>query len=111
YCLHEAALEAAGGPEALAEHFKSVRRALGAKTRDTILVTSMEDSTLRNVEVPPMELAQLREMFKLNARHFFQQDMPGFVFDCFTPLTNGAHDPAKNGKLANVLVGTVKGEF
>lgn len=116
YCLQKAPSEATaaqGDIELLAAHLQSVRRALGAKTRDTVLVISMEDSMLRNVEVGPMEKAELRQMLTLNSRHFFQQDMPGFVFDCFLPALNG-HDNGphpKAGKQTSVLVGTAKREL
>src|SRR5713101_617363 len=79
YCFREAPSQAPGRAEGLIEHLKRLRQSLGAKTRDTILVTGMEDSTLRNLELAPMESSELRQMLKLNSRHFFQQDMPGFV--------------------------------
>src|SRR5512138_2071639 len=55
YCSQKAPLpEENGSHKSFAEHFKSLRQTLGAKTRETVVVIGMEDSTLRNVEAPSM---------------------------------------------------------
>jgi Tfp pilus assembly PilM family ATPase len=105
YCSQKAPPPEEGGSSSFAEHFKSLRQALGTKTRETVLVIGMEDSTLRNVEAPLMNQAEMRHALRLNAKQFLKEDMPDSVFDCFTP--SGAQ-AAKSGKPANVLVGIGK---
>jgi Tfp pilus assembly PilM family ATPase len=110
YCSQKAPPPEEDGSSKFAEHFKSLRQTLGAKTRETVVVIGMEDSTLRNVEAPLMNQTEMRHALRLNAKQFLKEDMPDSVFDCFTP---GAKDgsgaqAARSGKPANVLVGIGK---
>jgi Tfp pilus assembly PilM family ATPase len=111
YCSQKApAPDEDGSKKSFAEHFKGLRQSLGAKTRETVVVIGMEDSTLRNVEAPLMDQAEMRQALRLNAKQFLKEDMPDSVFDCFTPSVQGGNGaPAvKSGKPANVLVGIGK---
>lgn len=111
YCSQKAPPpEEDGSNKSFAEHFKSLRQTLGAKTRETVVVIGMEDSTLRNVEAPLMNQAEMRQALRLNAKQFLKEDMPDSVFDCFTPSVKGGSgaQAAKSGKPANVLVGIGK---
>jgi len=108
YCSQKAPpSDEVGSYKSFAEHFKSLRQTLGAKTRETVVVIGMEASTLRNVEAPLMDQGEMRQALRLNAKQFFKEDMPDSVFDCFTPgLKGGNGAPSiKSGKPANVLVG------
>ena len=114
YCSQKAPpSEEDGSHKSLAEHFKSLRQTLGAKTRETVVVIGMEDSMLRNVETPLMDLVEMRQALRLNAKQFLKEDMPDSVFDCFTPALKGGKDAAavKSGKPSNVLVGIGKQGF
>ena len=96
--------------KSLAEHFKSLRLALGAKVRETVVVIGMEDSMLRNIEAPSMDQGEMRHALQLNAKQFLKEDMPDSVFDCFTPTAKGGKGAlsVKAGKPSNVLVGIGK---
>jgi len=110
YCSQNAPPEEGECHKALAEHFKSLRLALGSKTRETVIVIGMEDSMLRNVESPLMDRVEMRHALRLNAKQFFKEDIPDSVFDCFhPPLKSGdGAAPVKTGKSSNVLVGITK---
>jgi Tfp pilus assembly PilM family ATPase len=87
-----------GGCKALAEHFKSLRQALGAKTRETVVVIGMEDSALRNVESPLTDRVEMRHALRFNAKQFFKEDVPDSVFDCFIPKGKEERGEKAEGK-------------
>ena len=99
-----------GTHKGLAEHFKNLRKSLGAKTRETIVVIGMEDASLRIVESPLMNRVEMRQTLRLNTKHFFKEGMPESVFDCFDPRLKAgtAATSAKAAKPSNVLVGIAK---
>lgn len=70
--------------EALAEHLKAVCRAMGgSRSRQVTLAIGVNETLFRQVEAPLMPVADLRQMLKLNAKVYLQQDLPNYVFDCF----------------------------
>jgi Tfp pilus assembly PilM family ATPase len=110
YCLQKAPFEEQGrSRELLAEHLKSVHQALKTKTRDLVLVISMDESMLRHVESPLLERDEMRHALTLNSRQFFREDMPDCVFDCFTPpLKKGEANAAVRAGKHPFLVGIAK---
>lgn len=71
----------AAGP--LADHLKAIMKALGAKTKLITFVLGVNDSIVRHAEVPQIPLADLRLMIKSSPKTYLQQELPGYVFDCF----------------------------
>ena len=75
--------ETALTPDLLAEHLKNVNRALGnSRTKQVTLSIGVNDSLFRQVEVPLMPVADIRQMLKFNSKIYLQQDLPDYVFDC-----------------------------
>src|ERR1051326_2600937 len=73
YCLQEApGEEKLPCCEALAAHLLRVHQALGAPTKDIVLVAGMEEAMLRTVESPWPGRSEARQLLRLNAKHFFQ---------------------------------------
>ena len=72
-------------PELLSEHLKNVFKALDAPTNEVILVLGMEDVLLRTVDLPFYEPSRSRQLVKLNAKKYVQQDLLEFETDCFLP--------------------------
>ena len=95
--------------EQLAADLRNARRALRAGCRKTVLVVGIDDAVLRNVEMPRSERGEMRQMLKLNPQHFFKQEMPDTVFDCFVPPDKGKADeaPGTPTQAPQVLVGAV----
>jgi type IV pilus assembly protein PilM len=83
--------------ELLTEHLKAVTQALGAKTRCVTLTVGVSDALVRHADMPRMPVHDLRQVLKLNAKTYLQQDLPGYVFDCHI---GAARPPAKPAETA-----------
>ena len=98
----------------LAEHFKSVMEALGAKTKQVILIAGVDDSLLRHAELPFAPVEDMRQMLKFNSKNYLQQDLPDYVFDCYILPPRAGIKPAdviKPNQKCRVLVGGAKRQF
>jgi type IV pilus assembly protein PilM len=83
--------------DVLAEHLKSVSRALGDGTKSVVVSLGVAESIVRRAEMPPMPLDDMRQLLKFNTKNYLQQDLPDHVFDCsiiVSRSTEGA-EPAK----------------
>ncbi len=115
YVIQDAPIyDKAPTPEHLGEHLRAITHALDAKTKRVTLVIGMADSILRNVELPPLPVSEMRQMLKFNTKTHLQQDLPNHAFDCFILAPTFA--PAKPGaaKVAQkykVWVGGAKNQF
>jgi len=67
----------------LSEHLKAVCQTLDARTKLATLVISVNDSIVRHTEMPMMPLEDMRQVLKMNSKNYLQQDLPGYVYDCF----------------------------
>jgi type IV pilus assembly protein PilM len=99
---------------ALSSHLKQVMEALGAKTRQVILVAGVNDCLLRHAELPLAPIADMRAMLKFNSKNYLQQDFSDYVLDCCIMPPRPGSKPAEafkpNGK-CRVLVGGAKRQF
>lgn len=83
----------------LGEHLKAVAEALNARTKATTLVLGVNDSVVRHAELPLMPVDDMRQVLKMNSKNYLQQDLPGYVFDCFiAPLKLAPTAPNAEGK-------------
>src|ERR1043165_7715012 len=83
YCLLDAPIfEKSLSVELLTEHLKNVVQTLDAKTKLVTLAIGVGDSVVRTTEMPMIPISDMRQILKLNAKTYMQQDMPGYVFDC-----------------------------
>jgi type IV pilus assembly protein PilM len=69
--------------ELLAEHLKAVVQALATKAKHVVLTVGVSDALMRHAEMPRMQIGDLRQVLKLNAKTYLQEDLPGYVFDCY----------------------------
>jgi len=100
--------------ELVAEHLKNVIEALGAKTRQVVLVVGVSDCLLRHAELPLVLVEDMRLMLKFNSKNYLQQDLPDHVFDCYIlPPRLGAKpaEALKANQKCRVLVGGMKKQF
>ncbi len=89
--------------ELLAEHLKAVCKALETKTRTAAVAIGVQDSIVRQAELPVMPVPDMRQMLKMSAKMYLQQELPGYVYDCF-PLTNpGAQKKPEKPKATSNL--------
>ena len=68
--------------ELLADHLRSVAQALGSGTKLVTLAVGLDDSVVRQVELPQIPVDEMRMVLKNNSKSYLQQDMPNHVFDC-----------------------------
>jgi type IV pilus assembly protein PilM len=77
--------------ELLTEHLRAVTQALGSQTKAVTLAIGLDDTVVRQVELPQIPVDEMRLVLKNNTKGYLQQDMPNHVFDChiFPPKTSG----------------------
>src|SRR3974377_1157050 len=83
-------------PDFRAEHPKAASQALQPANKYVSLTAGVNDALLRHADIPRMPVNDMRQVLKLNAKNYLQQDLPGYVFDChISPLPREAKT---NGK-------------
>ncbi|HAV63782.1 MAG TPA: hypothetical protein DCY13_15630 [Verrucomicrobiales bacterium] len=85
--------------ELLAEHLKQVHQMLGSPTRNIVLAVGVQDSVLRNAELPMIPVPDLRTMLKFGSKNYLQEDLPGYVFDCQPLSFEAPPAPPEDGKV------------
>ena len=84
YALLDAPIsERTPSAELLMDHLKATCQLLGAKTKLVTLTVGAHDAVLRPVEMPRIPVDDMRLVLKNNSRNYMQQDMSGYVFDCY----------------------------
>lgn len=89
-------------PELLADHLRAVADAMGNSTKFVTLALGLNDCLVRQVELPPIPIDEMRQILKVNHKGYLQQDLPNHVFDCFImpPRPAAAGKPAETPKPA-----------
>lgn len=85
--------------ELLAEHLKLVVQTLESRARLVTLAVGVSDSLVRHAEMPQMPVGDMRQILKNNSKIYLQQDLPGYVFDCFILATRAPAKPTDKAKL------------
>jgi type IV pilus assembly protein PilM len=81
-------------PDLLSEHLKAVIQVLRPTTKYVALTVGVNDSQVRHADLPHMSLADMRQVLKLNAKAYLQQDLPGHIFDCHVGARKEPSKPA-----------------
>lgn len=66
----------------LGEHLKAIMAALEPKTKQITMAVGVQDSILRNAELPQVPIPDMRLMLKYNTKNYLQQELTDYVFDC-----------------------------
>lgn len=106
-------------PDLLSEHLKVVMQALSARTKQIILSLGVNDSIVRQAEMPFLPPSDLRLMVKSSPKMFLQQDFPGYVFDCYIlppkqlekPAEAEKRGPATISGKVKVMIGGAKSQL
>lgn len=69
--------------ELLAEHLKAVVKALETNAKYLTLSVGLDDSVVRQIELPQIPIDEMRLVLKNNTKTYLQQELPGYVFDCY----------------------------
>jgi len=88
----------------LAEHLRAVAEALGNRTKFITLAVGLDDTVVRQVELPQIPVSEMRLVLKNNAKAYLQQDLPDHVYDChiFPPKAQPNGKPADPAKASGV---------
>ncbi len=70
--------------ETLAAHLKTVWQALNTRNRHVVLVMGASNAFLWHAELPAVSASDLRHMVKLSPKTYLQQDLPDYLFDCYS---------------------------
>src|SRR5204862_291680 len=84
----------------LAEHLKIITQTLAAiKVKQTTLAVGVNESVVRLTEMPQMPVGDMRQILRNNSKNYLQQDLVGYVFDCFIfpPLPSTADKGKSTG--------------
>ena len=89
--------------ELLAEHLRAVTQTLGSQTKLVTLAIGLDETVVRQVELPQIPVDEMRMVLKNNTKGYLQQDMPNHVFDChiFPPKAPG-NKPAEALKAGTI---------
>ncbi len=94
--------------EVLTEHFKEIAKALGGRTKVVTIALGVNETVLKQSEIPLMPPADARLMLKHNAKTYLQQELPDHVFDChYLPPKGEAPKPGANQK-HRALIGAAR---
>ncbi len=66
----------------LAEHIKSIVETLDTKTKQVAVAVGVNDSTVRQAELPQIPVQDMRMILRNNPKAYLQQDLPNYIFDC-----------------------------
>ena len=84
--------------ELLSGHLKAVCQLMDAKTKLLTLAIGVNESFVRHADMPPIPVADMRQVLKNNARIYLQQDLSGHIFDCYVTPPKAAPKPAEKFK-------------
>ena len=82
----------------LTEHLKAIGQALEAKTRLATLAVGVNESFVRQVEMPRLSVEDTRQVLKISSKNYLQQDLPNHVFDCWLVPSRRLPNPADAAK-------------
>src|SRR5262245_42394432 len=90
----------------LKEHLMALSQNFETKIKQVALTVGVNDAVVRHVEMPTMPPDDMRAVLKHNSRVYLQQDLTGYVFDCFLPSSarKGKGDAPKGGQKQTVLI-------
>jgi type IV pilus assembly protein PilM len=99
YAIQDAPIyEKSLSPDLLSEHLKSIVGALDTRLRLIVLSVGVNDSILRNAELPQIPVSEMRAMLKFNTKNYLQQDLPNHVFDCYIVPPRAGLKPSETGR-------------
>ena len=98
YALLDAPFQKSITPDTLAEHLGQIMAALESKTKHVSLAIGANESLLRHTEMPQMPVSDMRQILKVSAKSYLQQDLPNHVFDCQIVLPRKEREANKETK-------------
>lgn len=101
--------------ELLAAHLREIVQKLDAQPKWVSLAVGLDDSLVKQIELPQIPVDDMRMVLKNNPKSYLQQDLPGYTFDChiFIPKLSAKAEVPKAAAVPKlkVLVGGAKQEL
>lgn len=98
--------------ELLAEHLREVVQKMDVRPKWISLAVGLDDAMVKQIELPPIPVDDMRLVLKNNPKVYLQQDLPNHTFDChiFPLRAPTKPEPAKTPSALKlkVLVGGAK---
>jgi type IV pilus assembly protein PilM len=69
--------------EQMADHLAAVVTVLGGTTKFVTAALGLNDTLVRQIELPQMPVEQMRQVLKVNHKNYLQQDLPNCAFDLY----------------------------
>jgi type IV pilus assembly protein PilM len=79
--------------ELLAEHLRAIADALGNTTKNVTVAVGLDDTVVRQIEMPQIPLDEMRQILKVNHKNYLQQDLPNHAFDCYIMPPRASNQP------------------
>ena len=87
----------------LSDHLRSVAEALGNPTKFITLAIGLDDTMVRQVELPQIPVSDMRMVLRNNSKAYMQQDLPNYAFDCYIfPPRQENSKPAEMSKVTGI---------
>jgi type IV pilus assembly protein PilM len=86
----------------LAEHLRALLEALEARTRLVSLALGVQDAVVRYAELPQMPLPDMRQVLKTSSKIYLQQELNGYVFDCWPVNGKAEQGPSEKSRTAGL---------
>ncbi len=80
--------------ELLADHLRAIADALGNTTKNITVAVGLDDTVVRQIEMPQIPLDEMRQILKVNHKNYLQQDLPNHAFDCYIMPPRASTQPA-----------------
>ena len=80
----------------LTEHLKVLAKAIPGKCKNLALTIGVNDAIVRPVEMPPMPPDDMRAILKNASRTYLQQELTGYVYDCYVLPAQQQAKPAES---------------
>lgn len=101
--------------ELLVGHLRDVVQKLDVPAKLVTLAIGLDDALVKQIELPPIPLDDMRLVLKNNSKTYLQQDLQGYAFDChiFPLKLSDKGEVPKVGAMPKlkVLVGGAKQEL
>lgn len=102
--------------ELLAGHLREIVQKMDARPKSVTLTVGLEEVMLKQIELPPVPVDDMRMIIKNNTKAYLQQDLPNYSFDCniFIPRNPPKADAVPKVPISpkvKVLVGGAKQEL
>jgi type IV pilus assembly protein PilM len=96
--------------DVFADHVREIVARMGGRCRQLCVAISVNDSLLRQAEMPMVPLHDMRTMLRFSSKNYLQQDLSDCVFDChiLPPKGGGEGEGRKAAGKCRVLVGASK---